>query len=113
MKLSSGKKTLVASKQVFRKERNGRLTADTIGLREEMLEGEPLLRKVMRDGIRTGERESLDTIRSCFKEEFEKLAPAIKSIKKPQMHPVDVSDRLERLQQSVKQCIIERELGES
>jgi nicotinate phosphoribosyltransferase len=113
MKLSSGKKTLVAPKQVFRKEKNGRLTADTIGLRKEMLEGEPLLRTVVRDGKRTGERESLDTIRSRFKEEFEKLAPAIKSIKKPQMHPVDVSDRLERLQQRVKHRIIEKELGES
>ena len=113
MKLSSGKKTLVAPKQVFRKEKNGRLTADTIALREEMLEGEPLLRTVMRGGKRTGERESLETIRSRFKEEFEKLAPATKSIKKPQMHPVGISDRLERLQQRVKHRIIEKELGES
>jgi nicotinate phosphoribosyltransferase len=113
MKLSSGKKTLVAPKQVFRKEKNGRLTVDTIALREEMLEGEPLLRTVMRGGKRTGERESLETIRSRFKEEFEKLTPETKSIKKPQMHPVGISDRLERLQQRFKHRIIEKELGES
>jgi nicotinate phosphoribosyltransferase len=113
MKLSSGKKTLVAPKQVFRKEKNGRLTVDTIALREEMLEGEPLLRTVMRGGKRTGERESLETIRSRFKEEFEKLTPETKSIKKPQMHPVGISDRLERLQQRFKHSIIEKELGES
>jgi nicotinate phosphoribosyltransferase len=113
MKLSSGKKTLVAPKQVFRQEKNGRLTADTIALREEMLEGEPLLRTVMRGGKRTGERELLETIRSRFKEEFEKLAPATKSIKKPRSHPVGISDRLERLQQRVKHHIVEKELGES
>jgi len=113
MKLSSGKKTLVAPKQVFRQEINGRLTADTIALREEMLEGEPLLRTVMRGGKRTGERESLETIRSRLKEEFEKLAPATKSIENPRHHPVGISDRLERLQQRVKHHIIEKELGES
>lgn len=113
MKLSTGKKTLVAPKQVFRQEKNGRLTADTIALREEMLEGEPLLRTVMRGGKRTGDRESLETIRSRFTEEFEKLAPATKSIKKPRLHPVGISDRLERLQQRVKHHIIEKELGES
>lgn len=113
MKLSSGKKTLVAPKQVFRRKKNTRLIADTIALREEMLEGEPLLRAVMRGGKRTGERETLDTIRSRFKEEFEKLAPATKSIKNPQLHPVGISDRLERLQRRVKHHIIEKELGES
>jgi nicotinate phosphoribosyltransferase len=113
MKLSSGKKTLVAPKQVFRKEKMGRMTEDTIGLREEMLEGEPLLRTVMRGGERTAERESLETIRSRFKEEFAKLAAESKSIKKPRMYPVGISDRLERLQQKVRHRIIEKELGES
>ena len=113
MKLSSGKKTLVAPKQVFRRKKNSRLIADTIALRQEMLEGEPLLRAVMRGGKRTGERETLEAIRGRFKEEFEKLAPATKSIENPQMHPVDISDRLESLQQRVKHHIIEKELGES
>jgi len=113
MKLSSGKKTLVAPKQVFRRKKNSRLIADTIALRQEMLEGEPLLRAVMRGGKRTGERETLEAIRGRFKEEFEKLAPATKSIENPQMHPVGISDRLESLQQRVKHHIIEKELGES
>ena len=113
MKLSSGKKPLVAPKQVFRRKKNSRLIADTIALRQEMLEGEPLLRAVMRGGKRTGERETLEAIRGRFKEEFEKLAPATKSIENPQMHPVGISDRLESLQQRVKHHIIEKELGES
>jgi nicotinate phosphoribosyltransferase len=41
IKLSSGKKTLVPPKQIFRKEKDGLLAADTIALREEILEGEP------------------------------------------------------------------------
>lgn len=113
MKLSSGKKTLVAPKQIFRKEKDGLLAADTIALREEMLEGEPLLRTVMRGGKRSNERDSLETIRSRHKKEFGKLAAASKSNKKPQMYPVGISDRLERLQQRVKHRIIEKELGES
>ncbi len=47
------------------------MAADTVALREEMLEGEPLLRTVMRSGKRTGEWESLETIRSRFKHQIE------------------------------------------
>lgn len=113
MKLSSGKKTLVAPKQVFRRTEDGLYTGDTIALRREELEGEPLLRTFMRGGKRTGAPEALNAVRSRFKEEFGKLPEAYKSIEDPPVFPVDVSERLRNLQKRVKQNIIERELCES
>ena len=101
MKLSSGKKTLILPKQVVRKSADGRLTGDTISLRKEMLDGEPLLETVMQDGRRTAQPEPLESIRSRFRAEWETLPEAVKSITDPQAYPVAVRRRLEDLQQDV------------
>jgi nicotinate phosphoribosyltransferase len=113
MKLSSGKKTLVAPKMIFRRRGNEYLAGDTIALRDEKLDGEPLLRTVMRGGERTGERESLESIRQRFGNEYEKLAPNAKAIEDPEAYTVTVSHRLQKLQRTVRHRIIEKELGES
>lgn len=113
MKLSSGKKTLVAPKQVFRITKEGRLVGDTIALRKETFDGQPLLKTVMRGGKRTEGPESLETIRTRCKQEFEQLADAHKSITAPRPYPVHISDGLKKLQRSVKHRVIAKELGES
>jgi len=63
-KKSSGKATWPGRKQVFRHYRdNGILDHDVIGLVDEALDGEPLLRAVMRNGKPLGEAEPLADIR--------------------------------------------------
>ena len=52
MKLSTKKVLYPGRKQVFRVVEDGRMVRDVIGLHDEILEGEPLLRPVMRGGVR-------------------------------------------------------------
>lgn len=113
LKLSSGKKTLVAEKQVFRIENNQRFEKDTIGLRDENLEGEPLLKPVMENGKRLQPAESLDDMRQRFENDFSHLGDAVKAIENPAHFPVDISPELEKLQKKVIHRVIEKELGES
>jgi nicotinate phosphoribosyltransferase len=113
MKLSSGKKTLVAPKQVFREEKDGRLVRDTIALRDESLPGAPLLEMVMRGGKPTAPPEPLEDLRERFRRAFRKLTPDTRAITNPTPCPVGVSSRLEALQQKVRHRVIAKELGES
>jgi nicotinate phosphoribosyltransferase len=114
LKLSSGKKTLVAEKQVFRlKEDNGRLVKDMIALRDEDLEGEPLLQPVMKGGKRLQAAESLDAIRERLQGEMEALGDGVKAIRDPVRYPVEVAPGLEALQKNILHEVIEKELGES
>jgi len=110
MKLSSGKKTLILPKQVVRKSADGRLTGDTITLRSETLEGEPLLQTVMKDGRRFERGETLEKIRDRFRAEWETLPDAVKSIREPRPFPVSVSQPLQDQQKDVRQYTIDREM---
>jgi len=113
LKLSSGKKTLVGEKQVFCNVRNGRRFGDTIGLREERLEGEPALVPVMKDGRRLQSREGLSSARERFREAFAAIDASHKALKEPAEFPVALSDGLHTLQRKVNQETREKELGES
>ncbi|MFW6332542.1 MAG: nicotinate phosphoribosyltransferase [Thermodesulfobacteriota bacterium] len=113
LKLSSGKKTLVNQKQVFRNTDNGRPTEDVIALRDETLEGDPLLIRAMHDGSRQINPESVHEIRERFMEELENLDDAYKRLKDPDEYPVELSPGLEKLQKEVVQEVKEKELGES
>ncbi len=113
LKLSSGKKTLVDEKQVFRIRKDGKWSGDTIALRRESREGERLLEPAMSAGIRAQPRESLSAIRERFAQEFAALADAHKRLKDPQTYPVEQSAELRRLQSETMQAVIEKELGES
>ena len=113
LKLSSGKKTLVEEKQVFRSRRNGAWAGDTIALGREHLEGEPLLELAMNAGIRAEPRRSLSEIRERFAAEFAELPQAHKALKDPEPYPVGLSEELERLQSETVQAVIGKELGES
>ncbi|MGD2187375.1 MAG: nicotinate phosphoribosyltransferase [Desulfobacterales bacterium] len=113
LKLSSGKKTLVAEKQVFRIKNDHHLEKDIIGLRDENIEGEILLKPVMKNGKRLQPPESLDDIRQHLEDEFSKLGEDIKAIENPGQFPVEISPELEKLQKKVVHRVIEKELGES
>lgn len=98
LKLSSGKKSLASKKQVFRHLEENMLKKDVIGLRGENLEGEKLLRPVMKNGKSVSGPESLETIRKRFAHEFERLPKPCKSIRNPRSFPVEMSEKLKELQ---------------
>jgi nicotinate phosphoribosyltransferase len=113
LKLSSGKKTLVAEKQVFRKKSDQRFKKDIIGLRDEHIDGENLLKPVMKNGKRLQPPESLVNIRQRFENEFSQLGDDVKAVENPESFPVEISPELETLQKKVVHRVIEKELGES
>lgn len=113
LKLSSGKKTLVAEKQVVRIKDGQRLEKDIIGLRGVKMEGETLLKPAMKNGERLQPPESLDDIRQRFEDEFSRLGDDVKAIKNPAPFAVEISPDLEKLQNQVVHRVVEKELGES
>jgi nicotinate phosphoribosyltransferase len=113
LKLSSGKRTLVDRKQVCRHTDAGRSTGDTIALRDEPLNGEPLLQPVMQNGKRLENPEPLADIQKRFQEQFAALDDRYKSIRDPDKYPVELSAQLNALQSEVVHEISVKELGES
>jgi nicotinate phosphoribosyltransferase len=113
LKLSSGKKTLVDEKQVFRMKEGDRLAGDMIALRNESLEGEPVLRKLMRKGRRMEATEPLPKIKERFQKEFAMLDEEHRRLEDPSPFPVRLSCGLKKLQEQVIHEVREKELGES
>ena len=113
LKLSSGKKTLVAEKQVFRLGNDHHLEKDIIGRRDEKMKGQVLLEPVMKKGNRLQPAEPLDDIRQRFEDELNRLGDEVKAIENPEPFPVEISPELEKLQNKVTHRVIEKELGES
>ena len=112
LKLSPGKKTLVSKKQVFRRTAENCMIGDIIALRNEKGEGEPLLKQVMKGGIRQNRADSLADIRERFRDEFSKLDEKYKAIRDPEHYPVTLSPELENLQQRVVEKIQKGGRGE-
>ena len=99
-KLSPGKVTLAGEKQVFReKNSRGYFVEDIIGVRDEhILDGEPLLEKVMANGNALRPHPLLEEIRKRFELNFSRLDEKYKSISDAADYPVKLSRRLEKLQ---------------
>ncbi len=93
LKLSSGKRTLVGEKQVFRRRENGKLAGDLIALRGESPAGEALLGPVMDNGRRSRPAESLETIRDRCAETIHALPPGCRQLRAPDEYPVTLGVR--------------------
>ena len=113
LKLSTGKKTLVGRKQVYRRMEGDQFAMDLIAMRQEKVEGEPLLKTVMADGKRQQPAEALGDIHERFLQDFEALSETVKKIENPDSYPVEVSPGLMNLQKDVIHEVVEKELGES
>ena len=117
MKLSEGKVSLPGAKQVFRRrDENGTLTADIIGLQEESgpAGSEPLMEEVMRDGVRTIPTVSLHDLSNRFQAEFASLDPRFKDLRRPPQFPVSISPRLQRVTAEVREeAVLTNISGES
>lgn len=111
LKLSSGKQTLVSQKQVFRITRDNRLAEDCIGLKDEELTGEPMLRAVMQNGRRLHPPEPLAAIQERFCREFAQLDDSIKAIHNPGDYPVLLGKALRELQTEVTRQTMRKELS--
>jgi nicotinate phosphoribosyltransferase len=114
LKLSPGKATLAAKKQVFRLSTPaGKMNKDIIGLRDDRLPGERLLQKVMIKGKIISRQPSLSEIQERFQDEFSQLDDKYKTLDGGgPFFSVSLSSRLRRLQAKVIQKIRCQELGE-
>ncbi|MBX6313015.1 MAG: nicotinate phosphoribosyltransferase [Isosphaeraceae bacterium] len=96
MKLSTRKVLYPGRKQVVRVVEGGRMARDVIGRHDEALEGEPLLRPVMRGGVRLADgRVGLEEARAHARCELERLPEAVRSLAAAEVpYRVDVSAAL-------------------
>jgi nicotinate phosphoribosyltransferase len=114
LKLSTGKVSSPAKKQVFRfVDGQGRLKRDVIGLREENLPGaEPLLKKAMEKGKRIGTNPAPKEIRETFLREFSFLEDRNKALQNPAEYQVELSPRLRNLQEAIEQQVAREQLDD-
>jgi len=101
LKLSSGKKTWVGRKQVFRYyDEQGRMREDLLGLMgEDHPVGEPLLGVVIDNGHISCPMEPLRVIRDRFAKEWETLPLPYRDIESKSTYPVRISPALQELEE--------------
>jgi nicotinate phosphoribosyltransferase len=80
LKLSPGKSILPGRKQIYRVEKDGIATHDLLASHDELSIGRPLLEPVMRGGVRTSARVSLDRARAHARVELERLPLRIRAL---------------------------------
>lgn len=111
MKLSSGKPTLPGAKQIFRRHQGNKAVGDTLGRRDEALEGTPLLEPFVREGRRVRRADTPDQARTRAGERLDTLPEAILSIDRAKNdYPVELSDSL-RSHRGRVQAEVERSAG--
>jgi nicotinate phosphoribosyltransferase len=112
LKLSTGKRTLVGAKQVWRRVgADGRYVEDLIALRDEPAPGPdwiPLLRPVMRDG-EIVETATLGQARAHQREEMQRFPEWMRSLRPVDRYPVRLSQRLAQLQSEAERRVRSRE----
>jgi nicotinate phosphoribosyltransferase len=115
MKLSTGKMTLVDKKQIWRTfDDRGRMSGDTISLREETLSAsQPLLQPVMQKGLPLAPAPSLEESRDYFKRHCALLPEAFKALENPPRYPVTLSQGLAERESRVEEELHHREVGEN
>ncbi|HUF75889.1 MAG TPA: nicotinate phosphoribosyltransferase [Longimicrobiales bacterium] len=103
LKLSSGKHTLPGRKQVFRMESGGVAEQDVLARADERLDGRPLLRKVMEEGVRLAAgAEDLERIRARTRVEIERLPVSLRGLDRADPpYPVHLSERMSRYHEEV------------
>ncbi len=99
MKLSPGKRTYPAKKQVWRVTVDGRALRDIVALADEPspLNGTPLLECVMKEGRRLAAPPPLADLRARCREQIRQLPPAVRRLRDAARFPVQMSDALEAL----------------
>ena len=98
MKLSKGKKSYPAKKQVFRlRDEQGIMVEDVIGLENEKINGQLLLEEFVSNGKLINYLPPLEEIRSYCKKEIDGLPSYLKILRKSKNYPVNYSEALSKL----------------
>jgi len=98
IKLSAAKVSLPGRKQIWRRlDAEGCPLGDTIGMADESLEGEQLLRPYMRDGQLLEPMPELDSIRQHAQTQRASLSEGVRRLQEPASYPVENSPRLAAL----------------
>src|SRR5208337_3154053 len=99
LKLSTGKKTWIGKKQVYRfYGADGKMDFDRVCLLDSRRQvGEPLMELVIERGQRVRAPESLLEIRVRFSQEWQKLPEIFKAVHPGQVYPVEVCQSLKEL----------------
>ncbi len=98
IKLSAAKVSLPGRKQIWRRvDTDGRPTDDTVGMADEDLGGEPLLRPYMRDGQILEPMPELEAIREHAQQQRKALPEGVRRLRDPSAYPVRNSPRLAAL----------------
>jgi nicotinate phosphoribosyltransferase len=114
MKLSKDKITLPGRKQVYRfHDGDGGFRKDVIALADEPPVGEPLLVKVMEGGKLTYTLPSLGEIRAVAAENLSKLPIKYKVLAGAPAYPVELSQKLKLLTETLKLQITQNEINHS
>jgi nicotinate phosphoribosyltransferase len=101
-KRSEGKATWPGRKQVFRSyAADGTIQADVVGLTDEQLEGEPLLKPAMRSGRRVAGLPDLTRSRRLAAAELARLPPALRRLQSGGV-AVEISSELRALAESLR-----------
>ncbi|NTW37013.1 MAG: nicotinate phosphoribosyltransferase, partial [Syntrophobacteraceae bacterium] len=113
LKLSSGKRTWVGRKQVYRHyDDQGKMLEDHLCLaNEEHPGGEGLLEEVVRKGKRLKPAEALQAIRQRVEGDLQRLPEACKHLREPQRYPVRISPPLQDLEEQTTRKVRREELG--
>lgn len=112
LKLSSGKKTWVGRKQVFRSyDKEGKMQEDLLGLMEESHpEGEPLIETIISNGELVHPPEPLTLLRERFNQEWETLPQAYRALDSEAKYPVLISSALMDLEERVAEEMTRKEI---
>jgi nicotinate phosphoribosyltransferase len=107
LKLSTGKPILPGRKQVFRVEADAVAMRDVIGRSDESLPGRPLLRAVMRSGMRLpAGRETLDESRKRAEWEIARLPARLHAIETSDpSYTIEVSEALLDYRQAMEKAV--------
>jgi len=98
IKLSAAKVSLPGRKQIWRRaDADGRPLGDTIGIADEELEGEQLLRPYIRDGQLLEPMPELAEIRQRAHRQCTSLSEGVRRLREPASYPVENSPRLAAL----------------
>ncbi len=112
LKLSTGKRTLVGPKQVWRRvSPDGTYVEDVIACRDEPAPGPdwiPLLRPVMRGG-EVLELPTLQDLRTWHQQEMRRLPEALRTLTPSVTYPVRLSERLLARQRDAEAAVRQRE----
>jgi nicotinate phosphoribosyltransferase len=97
LKLSPGKTILPGRKQIYRVDEDGIAAHDVLASYDEVVLGRPLLEPVMRAGVRSSARISLDAARAHARTEMDRLPAALRVLEPATApYPVHISEALAR-----------------